>query len=51
MSNCHKCHRPLHDCDACNGGRSGRSPLGDKLQCSKCGTTGLVCNEHGAHWK
>lgn len=50
MNECRKCHRPLHDCSACNGGRS-RGLLGDKLSCKKCASTGLVCNEHGGHWK
>jgi len=50
MSDCHKCHRPLQDCTACNAGRA-RSVLGDKLTCKNCSSTGLVCNEHGGHWK
>lgn len=49
MSNCKKCHRPLHDCGACNGGRA--SGIFGKLTCSKCNSTGVVCNQHGGHWK
>ena len=44
---CKKCHRPLHDCPACNGGRA--SGMFGKLTCSKCNNTGLVCAEHGGH--
>jgi hypothetical protein len=47
---CKKCGRALNDCPACNGGRT-TGFLGAKLTCSKCNTTGLVCNEHGGHWK
>jgi hypothetical protein len=46
---CTKCHRGLHDCQACNGGR--RTGIAGKLTCSKCGSTGQVCPEHGGHWK
>jgi hypothetical protein len=46
---CRKCHRRLHDCQGCNGGRA--SGLGGKLGCSKCNSTGLVCSQHGGHWK
>jgi hypothetical protein len=41
---CEKCHRPLNDCQSCNGGRS-------NLTCSTCRTTGSVCSEHGGYWK
>lgn len=51
MPECRKCHRPLHPCDACNGGRPGTSLLGDKLQCKNCQSTGRVCDEHGGHWE
>ena len=44
---CTKCHRPLKDCQYCNGGRA--SGIAGKLTCSKCNTTGLLCNEHGGH--
>ncbi|ODQ87169.1 hypothetical protein BHQ18_24725 [Mycolicibacterium flavescens] len=46
---CKKCHRPLHDCSGCNGGRA--SGIGGKLTCSKCNSTGVVCSQHGGHWK
>ncbi|HEU5026958.1 MAG TPA: hypothetical protein VFV01_18720 [Spirillospora sp.] len=46
--NCEKCHRPLHDCQACNAGRA--TGMFGKLTCSKC-TEGLTCSQHGAHWK
>ncbi|WP_158612947.1 hypothetical protein [Nocardiopsis sp. Huas11] len=46
---CEKCFRHLHTCQACNG-RPGQSILGDPLTCSKC-HEGLVCSNHGKHWK
>lgn len=46
---CKKCHRPLNDCQGCNGGRA--SGMFGKLTCSKCNSTGMVCSEHGGHWK
>jgi hypothetical protein len=46
---CRKCHRPVHHCQACNGGRA--SGIAGKLTCSKCNNTGAVCIEHGGHWK
>lgn len=49
MSNCKKCHRPVNDCQACNGGRA--SGMFGKLTCSKCNNTGSVCSEHDGHWK
>ena len=50
MNECKKCHRPLHDCQACDGGRK-RGMGGIRLTCSRCNTTGLVCSQHGGHWK
>ncbi len=47
--NCNKCHRPLHDCQACKGGTA--SGMFGKLTCKACNTTGLVCHQHGGHWK
>ncbi len=47
---CQKCHKQLNDCQACKGGTM-RSPLGGKLTCSKCNTTGSVCSTHGGYWK
>ena len=48
---CQKCFRPLVQCQACNGtGGKGQGFFGD-LSCSKCGSTGLVCPEHGAYWQ
>ena len=48
---CQKCFRPLANCQACNGtGGKGQGFFGD-LTCSKCGSTGLVCPDHGAYWK
>ena len=49
MNTCKKsgCGRPLHDCQGCNGGRAS-SPIAGKLTCN---STGLVCSEHGGHWK
>ncbi|KJF24942.1 hypothetical protein SZ00_01868 [Rhodococcus sp. AD45] len=49
MAECRKCHRPVHDCSACNGGRA--SGMFGKLTCSKCNNTGSTCNEHGGYWK
>ena len=44
---CTKCHRPLHDCQYCNGGRA--SGIGGRLTCNKCDNTGRLCSEHGGH--
>lgn len=44
---CTKCHRPLRDCHACNGGRA--SNMFGKLTCSTCRNTGRLCPEHGGH--
>lgn len=41
---CEKCFRALNDCQGCNGGRG-------PLTCSRCDNTGLVCSQHGGHWK
>ncbi len=46
---CKKCFRPLHDCQACNGGRA--SGFFGKLTCSTCNNTGLQCPQHGGFWK
>lgn len=46
---CRKCSRPVHDCQACNGGRA-RGAFG-QLTCKTCNNTGSVCSEHGGHWK
>jgi len=50
MKECNKCHRPLHDCDVCEG-QTRKSFLGDRLACSNCNSTGLICSIHGGHWK
>lgn len=47
---CTKCHRPLNDCQSCNGGRA-HSPIAGKLTCSACASTGSVCSQHGGRWK
>ena len=44
LMKCEKCSRQLHDCQGCRGGRS-------NLTCNQCRTTGLVCSEHGGHWR
>lgn len=49
MMRCRKCSRPVHDCQACNGGRA--TGIVGKLTCRTCNNTGSVCNEHGGHWK
>lgn len=46
---CTKCARPLHDCQACNGGRA--SGMFGKLTCRKCNNTGQVCPSHDGYWK
>ncbi|RZS60399.1 hypothetical protein EV386_0656 [Xylanimonas ulmi] len=46
---CAQCHRPLHDCPSCNGGRA--SGLLGKVTCARCRNVGLVCDEHGGHWR
>lgn len=45
MSKCEKCFRQLNDCQGCKGGRQTTGT------CNKCRNTGLVCSEHGGHWK
>jgi hypothetical protein len=46
---CRKCSRPVHMCQACDGGRK-RGAFG-ALTCKNCNTTGYVCGEHGGYWK
>lgn len=46
---CKKCFEQLSECRDCNGGRA-RSFLGDRLTCSSCRSTGMVCRTHGAFW-
>lgn len=50
MSDCKKCHKRLNDCQSCKG-RGGISDFGNKVNCSKCNATGLVCSQHGGLWK
>lgn len=47
---CPKCHRPLHDCQKCNG-RGFISDFGNRVNCGTCNTTGKVCSDHGGRWK
>jgi hypothetical protein len=49
MNACKKCGRGLNDCQACKGGRA--RGIAGKLTCSKCNNTGVVCAQHGGHWK
>ena len=49
MNKCKKCARSLNDCQACDGGRA--SGMFGKLTCSTCRNTGVVCSQHGGHWK
>ena len=50
MSDCPKCHRPLHKCQKCNG-HGYISDFGNRVNCGACNYTGLICNEHGGRWK
>ena len=46
MSDCRKCYKRLNECDGCKG-----RPNAHGLTCSRCSNTGLVCPDHGGHWK
>lgn len=46
---CRKCARTLLDCQACNDDR--RAGQFDIHTCAECDNTGLVCSEHGGHWR
>lgn len=50
MSECRKCHEPLHECPDCDG-QTRTSFLGDKLTCSTCRSTGWLCATHEGHWE
>jgi len=49
MGDCPKCHRPLHNCQKCNG-RGGISDFGNWVNCSNC-NDGRVCSQHGRNWR
>ncbi len=47
---CSKGDAELYTCPDCDGQtRSGIG--GGKLTCSTCRSTGLLCPNHGGHWK
>jgi hypothetical protein len=45
------CGKNLQLCPVCKGSGGGTGGFGNKLNCTTCGNTGLVCPEHGKYWK
>lgn len=45
-----KCGARLHKCPDCDG-QTQTTGWGSKLTCSSCRSTGLLCGQHGGHWK